>query len=98
MPQEETVNNNDNSPAPAQTPKKKRPKDLKIYKSWCKRCGICAALCPTGALELGPDGHPVWKHPEKCIGCRMCEYRCPDFALEVISEEKNGENPNGREE
>jgi NAD-dependent dihydropyrimidine dehydrogenase PreA subunit len=98
MPHEETVNNNDNSPAPAPKKQKSRPKDLKIYKSWCKRCGICAALCPTGALEIGSDGHPVWKHPEKCIGCRMCEYRCPDFALEVISDEKNGAPENGWEE
>nr|WP_329737719.1 4Fe-4S binding protein [Clostridium phoceensis] len=22
-------------------------------------------------------------HMENCIGCRLCEMRCPDFAIEV---------------
>ena len=76
-------------------PKKKRPpKDLRYYESWCKRCGICTAFCPTGALTEGPDGRPVWDR-EKCIGCRLCEYRCPDFAIEVVPDE---EKSDGQEE
>ncbi len=70
--------------------KDRRPKEVRVYKSWCKRCGICAAFCPTKALEMGEDGHPVWKNPDQCIGCRMCEYRCPDFAIEVIPKEDIG--------
>lgn len=66
----------------------RRPKDLHIYPSWCKQCGICAAFCPTGALDMGPDGHPVWKNPDACIGCKMCELRCPDFAIEVVLKEE----------
>ncbi|MBU2547818.1 MAG: 4Fe-4S binding protein [Proteobacteria bacterium] len=63
--------------------KVRRPEELTIYENWCKRCGICAAFCPTGALEMGPDG-PEWKHPDQCVGCRACELRCPDFAIEVL--------------
>lgn len=75
----------------AAAPKKiKRPKDVKIYKSWCKRCGICAAFCPKGALEMGQDG-PEWKNKDACIGCRMCELRCPDFAIEVVKGEEKGD-------
>jgi 2-oxoglutarate ferredoxin oxidoreductase subunit delta len=25
--------------------------------------------------------------PEDCICCRMCELRCPDLAIEVLTEE-----------
>ncbi len=64
----------------------RRPKDVRVYQSWCKKCGICAAFCPTKALEIGPAGNPVWKHPDLCIGCRMCELRCPDFAIEVVKD------------
>lgn len=72
----------------------RRPKDLHVYRSWCKRCGICAAFCPSGALEMGPDG-PEWRHPEECIACRACELRCPDFAIEVVKEEEAGRDSKG---
>ena len=65
-------------------PQKKH--QLRVYRSWCKNCGICAAFCPKGALEMGEHG-PEWTNPEKCIGCRLCELRCPDFAIEVIKED-----------
>ena len=68
-------------------PKRKRgAADVKFYRRWCKECGICAEFCPTGALKMGPEG-PEWKHPEKCVACRMCELRCPDFAVEVVEDE-----------
>ena len=66
----------------------KRPREVRLYPSWCKRCGICTAFCPTGALERTPDGRPVWKYPEKCIGCGICQLRCPDFAIEVVTDEE----------
>ena len=74
--------------------KPRRPKEVKVYRSWCKRCGICAAFCPKGALKMGDDG-PEWIDPEACIGCRMCELRCPDFAIEVIAEEDKEETGDG---
>jgi 2-oxoglutarate ferredoxin oxidoreductase subunit delta len=61
-----------------------KPDRLQVYRSWCKQCGICVAFCPKDALERDPDGFPRWKNPVTCIGCRMCELRCPDFAIEVI--------------
>lgn len=67
-------------------------KELHIYADWCKRCGICAAFCPKGALQMGAE-RPEWKYPEKCAFCRACEYRCPDFAIEMIEGEDSGKDP-----
>ena len=59
----------------------------------CKECGICIALCPKNVLEKGKELN--WKgfhftvpaRPEQCIGCRLCEYNCPDFAIFVVEAE-----------
>jgi 2-oxoglutarate ferredoxin oxidoreductase subunit delta len=72
--------------------KKEKP-TIEIYKSWCKRCGICAAFCPTGVLAQDETGMPYVKEAEKCTGCQLCQLRCPDFAINVRlpkkKEEKN---------
>jgi 2-oxoglutarate ferredoxin oxidoreductase subunit delta len=72
--------------------KKERP-SIEIYKSWCKRCGICSAFCPTGVLAQDDTGTPYVKEPDKCTGCQLCQLRCPDFAINVRlpkkKEEKN---------
>jgi 2-oxoglutarate ferredoxin oxidoreductase subunit delta len=49
----------------------------------CKRCGICSEFCPTKVFTLKADQTPVPEHVDKCTGCRMCELRCPDFAITV---------------
>ncbi len=56
---------------------------LYIHDVWCKRCGICIAMCPHNALEKGPDGVPV-VIDEKCKRCGMCELRCPDLAITLL--------------
>ncbi|MDR2713292.1 MAG: 4Fe-4S binding protein [Clostridiales bacterium] len=55
--------------------------DLSIN-NWCKSCGICAAFCPVQALKWGSGEKPRFL-PEKCNGCRLCEKRCPDFAIKL---------------
>lgn len=54
-----------------------------IFRDWCKACGICSAFCPKGVIGRDENGAPVFEHPEKCIGCRFCELRCPDFAITI---------------
>jgi 2-oxoglutarate ferredoxin oxidoreductase subunit delta len=58
----------------------------------CKRCGLCAALCPAEAIEPArrPNGSPFSSgpsllHPESCTGCTTCELVCPDFAIIMVS-------------
>lgn len=54
-----------------------------IFRDWCKACGVCSAFCPKGVIDRDESGAPVFAHPEKCIGCRFCELRCPDFAITI---------------
>ena len=77
-------------PETAKKTKKESP-TIDIYKAWCKGCGICVAFCPTGVLALDDTGYPYVKEPDKCIDCKWCEMRCPDFAITVEQEK-------GREE
>ena len=58
-------------------------KTITINEKWCKKCGICAAFCPEKVFDRDEDGRPVAARPEDCIGCRLCEMRCPDFAVTV---------------
>lgn len=57
-------------------------KDLIIEKSWCKRCGICVEFCPCKVLELD-DGGVYINDISKCIFCKQCEERCPDYAIYI---------------
>jgi 2-oxoglutarate ferredoxin oxidoreductase subunit delta len=56
---------------------------LTIRETHCKQCGICSYLCPRQVLTQEMGHSPVAAHLENCIGCRLCEMRCPDFAIEV---------------
>jgi 2-oxoglutarate ferredoxin oxidoreductase subunit delta len=69
-----------------------------VFEAWCKKCGICVAFCPTGALTSDENGLPVLTYPEKCTQCGMCELRCPDFAIAVKPREKKEPKPQPTEE
>ncbi len=61
---------------------------LEINRDWCKGCGICVKYCPTQVLELDSRDKSVAVRPDDCICCKMCELRCPDLAIEVITEQE----------
>jgi 2-oxoglutarate ferredoxin oxidoreductase subunit delta len=65
---------------------KAKYKAHEIQEEWCKGCGICVHFCPKKVLALNDNSKVYVAHPEKCIACRMCELRCPDLAIEVITE------------
>jgi len=52
-----------------------------FFDQWCKRCGICAAFCPTKAIEEDEEGMPYLAHPDQCTLCGLCWMRCPELAI-----------------
>jgi 2-oxoglutarate ferredoxin oxidoreductase subunit delta len=62
--------------------------DVFVYDAWCKGCGICYELCPTGVLSADRGGRPIVEKPEACIACYLCEMLCPDMAITVYKERK----------
>jgi len=67
-----------------------------IRESYCKGCGICVAFCPRKVLSLR-SGKAFAERPDDCIGCLMCELRCPDFAIEVRARTERSEEGAGGE-
>ena len=63
-----------------------------IRERWCKGCDICVANCPKTVLALS-NGKVIVEKPNDCIGCLLCEMRCPDFAIEVYGNEKTSGGP-----
>lgn len=57
-----------------------------INRDWCKGCGICVHFCPKQVLELDKEDKAVAVRAEDCIACKLCEIRCPDLAIEILTE------------
>lgn len=56
--------------------------DLDIVDA-CVLCGICAAVCPTGALRFVEDGaiQSIGFNISSCIGCDVCRQVCKNNAI-----------------
>jgi uncharacterized protein (DUF362 family)/NAD-dependent dihydropyrimidine dehydrogenase PreA subunit len=56
----------------------KKPKLNKII---CKVCGVCAHVCPAGAISV--DEKTVLFNYKKCIRCYCCQEMCPEGAIRI---------------
>ena len=56
---------------------------LKIETKRCKGCGICVTFCPKEVLKVNEIEKVEILDESKCIGCKQCELRCPDYAIFV---------------
>ena len=65
---------------------KAKLKEHVINRYWCKGCGICVHFCPKKVLELDREDKVVAARPQDCIACKLCELRCPDLAIEILTE------------
>ncbi|WP_291318854.1 4Fe-4S dicluster domain-containing protein [Desulfonatronospira sp.] len=61
---------------------------VKVFRDWCKGCGICAAFCPGKVLSVDKQGNVRVDHEDECINCGFCEIHCPDFAIMVYPREE----------
>lgn len=63
-----------------------------IQQPWCKGCGICVHFCPQQVLALNDNQKVYAARPDDCIGCRLCELRCPELAVEIETETEAGQS------
>lgn len=56
---------------------------ITINSKWCKQCGICFSTCPTKVYDWKENTFPAPVRINDCTGCKLCELKCPDFAITV---------------
>jgi ferredoxin len=49
----------------------------------CVQCGLCTAICPTGALSIDRPEMDVVFDSNRCTACELCVSVCPPRAMEV---------------
>ena len=50
----------------------------------CKACGICVSAVPQAGLRRRRRASRSCARVGDCTACRLCEWHCPDFAIEVL--------------
>lgn len=55
-----------------------------VDESRCKGCGVCIKVCPSNVFEIR-HGKAFPLNSKACIGCRMCEIQCPNYAIKLFS-------------
>jgi ferredoxin len=57
--------------------------DIRRNEDRCFHCGVCTAVCPTGALYIERPAMSVAFERDKCSACELCVVACPAKAMEV---------------
>jgi pyruvate ferredoxin oxidoreductase delta subunit len=63
----------------------------KINYNKCTSAGICAKVCPEGAITMEPDKNgrliPIINY-DYCKGCGICVLECPEHAFTLELDKK----------
>jgi indolepyruvate ferredoxin oxidoreductase, beta subunit len=57
--------------------------EIEIRETWCKGCEICVVVCPQNCLKMNDSKKAFVVDPSACIRCMLCEWLCPDLAVNV---------------
>lgn len=49
----------------------------------CIHCGMCTAMCPTGALHINPADRTIAFDGSRCSACGACTRVCPVQAMHL---------------
>jgi ferredoxin len=52
-------------------------REITIRLKDCIHCGLCTAVCFSGALEMDREKWELVFDPEKCVACELCTRACP---------------------
>ena len=58
-----------------------------ITPDWCKCCGLFVAFCPKNVLSNEDSDKVITVRADDSICCKLCELRCPDLAIEIITQD-----------
>ena len=53
-------------------------------KNFCGSCGGCVSFCSAHelkAIEMGPDGKPIYINEDNCLKCGICYFICPQIPI-----------------
>lgn len=59
------------------------PVTSRIDPDVCVGCGVCAALCPYGSIQVDTQRYVSSVNPALCKGCGSCAAHCPSGAAKV---------------
>jgi 2-oxoglutarate ferredoxin oxidoreductase subunit delta len=70
---------------------------IEINRYLCKKCGICAYVCPKQVFGFNELDGPLVLNVDHCILCDMCIMMCPDMAIHISKKVMEGKVKNDRQ-
>ena len=65
---------------------KRAPGEIRVDPDLCVDCGLCAGVCPSGALRFDPASLRLQLLAPRCLVCEQCIPSCPLEAITLVLE------------